>query len=836
MTKNKEVLPMKRKQWKKIGTLILFLALAAFALSGCSGSDGSAGATGAQGPAGPAGPAGPQGPAGQVVVNAANLSAAELSALTLKGGITDVTIASAPVVKFFITDANGNGITGLGGKNTAAIPSLNNLRFAIAKLVPGVNGSPDKWVSYIVTSTATPPVATRPTTDTTGTIVDHGDGTYTYTFARDLATIKDTAGVTDVTYEPTLTHRLVIQVSGTVAGTPAALGNELNLFKDWVPATGAAPTTQREITTTAACNSCHAAIGDTTPHGGRVDTRYCVVCHTDQRKIGRTNVASVGGVFAGTANGYVLDGEVLGDMPIMVHKIHMGNNLTKTGTGYNYASSANFNFPLMAYPQDRTNCRKCHTASAAAPQGDNWKNKPSRMACGACHDGIDWATGTGTTVNGATTGHIGGRATSDALCTICHTAVDIDAIYHVTDNATPNNPNVPAGAYNMVYEISTVTANASRQPVVTFRIKSYTGPYSAASVAAATPVTFNNAAATSLLTGFTGGPTFLVSYALPQDGIAAPADYNNLGRPNFQPATVSVDTVRTGVNGTLTGPDANGFYVATLTSAAAAFPVGATLRAVALQGYFTQAAGTNGIAANTARHTPGVVKNVTGDTVRRTAVDSAKCFACHEWFEGHGGNRVYEMQMCLPCHVPGLSSSGRTVRLTDPEGSQNLKDMIHSIHAADKRTNAFRHSRAKSGAATIYDWSDVVFPGILNKCEACHVPGRYGSVPNSALMSTIVITGDPAAIYDPATSQVTSTDTLASYAALRNSGLVNPTDLVITPFSAACVACHDSAAAKAHMTANGGVINKPRSTVTEAEQCVICHGPGRSADVTVAHK
>jgi len=83
---------MKRKQWKKIGTLILFLALAAFALSGCSGSDGSAGATGVQGPAGPAGP---QGPAGQVVVNPETLSAAELSALTLKGEITSVTIASA---------------------------------------------------------------------------------------------------------------------------------------------------------------------------------------------------------------------------------------------------------------------------------------------------------------------------------------------------------------------------------------------------------------------------------------------------------------------------------------------------------------------------------------------------------------------------------------------------------------------------------------------------------------------------------------------------------------------------------------------------------------------
>ena len=45
---------MKRNQWKKVGSIIGFLAVAALALSGCSGDDG---ATGATGPAGPAGPA-----------------------------------------------------------------------------------------------------------------------------------------------------------------------------------------------------------------------------------------------------------------------------------------------------------------------------------------------------------------------------------------------------------------------------------------------------------------------------------------------------------------------------------------------------------------------------------------------------------------------------------------------------------------------------------------------------------------------------------------------------------------------------------------------------------
>ena len=72
--------------------------------------------------------------------------------------IDSVTIASAPVVKFTVKDANGNGITGLGARNTSTPAALLNFRFGIAKLVPGTNGSPSKWVNYIVTTAATPPV------------------------------------------------------------------------------------------------------------------------------------------------------------------------------------------------------------------------------------------------------------------------------------------------------------------------------------------------------------------------------------------------------------------------------------------------------------------------------------------------------------------------------------------------------------------------------------------------------------------------------------------------------------------------------------------------------
>jgi OmcA/MtrC family decaheme c-type cytochrome len=105
------------------------------------------------------------------------------------------------------------------------------------------------------------------------------------------------------------------------------------------------------------------------------------------------------------------------------------------------------------------------------------------------------------------------------------------------------------------------------------------------------------------------------------------------------------------------------------------------------------------------------------------------------------------------------------------------------------------------------------------RCETCHKPGTYASVPAGALAT---VDKTPAYLTDVFDARLTVG--------------TNPTDIVISPYSAACVACHDDSAAKAHMTANGGVIGKARNTFTAGtEQCVICHGAGRSADAAEVH-
>ena len=880
---------MKYRPLKQLCGLLATAAIA-LVLIGCNGKAGQNGANGTNGTNGAPGTNGTPGTNATNVVNAALLTPEQWAALKPTGTITGVSIpatgAKNPVVSFKLVDPAGNGIKGLGGftakSSTATLFSYPNLAFAIAKLVPedATTKAPSKWVSYIVSTVPTTTVAAlpgRPTTDNTGTLVDNGDGTYQYTFYRDITAMQTFLnGATytapsalvdlgDVTYAPTLIHRATIQFSGNARGTGSntangvtvatavAMENPINVNYDFVPATGlpvAASTDIRDIISINNCNECHSKLAF--HGGGRVETRYCVVCHTDQRKYGYAEAA------AGTTTTYTgetrkINGGAAGDFTALVHRIHRGGDLANTGYAY-----AGVNFEKLGYSMlggGEKMCIKCHST---VPQADNWKTKPTRLACGTCHDDVKFDIGHGPSVP---------AQLSDNACGICHQAADITT-YHLTQNKTLHNPTVPAGLVNFVYEIKSATATATDLKIV-FKI-----------TADGTPITFlaPAAAMANPLTGFTGGPSFQLAYAQPQDGITAPADFNNIGSgaANFQPIGVSIsnllDTTKNLTVGTLSAPDASGYYTATVVGAAKIFPAGATLRTVGLQGYFTQIAGTwdsdgNGIinASDTltaGRHAVSVVKTVTGDTARRAVIDSAKCANCHEWFEGHGGNRVYEVQICVQCHVPNLTTSGKGISdaaletyraanlftakdtanlaawgitipnpvvagsnfaLVFPQTTNNMKDMIHGIHAGKDRTSPIRIVRDRTpSAVNIINGGNIGFPGILKNCQSCHTYNGYNVPTTGNLLPTREI-ADNGAIVDTASAK-------ASLVTL------NATDKVITPFTAACVTCHDSTAAQAHMTLNGGQIKVNRSSMNIAgESCAVCHGVGSTYDPAKVH-
>ncbi|WPC66818.1 OmcA/MtrC family decaheme c-type cytochrome [Rhodoferax ferrireducens] len=861
-------------------------------------------------------------------------AAAAWQSLAPQVTVTSVTINSAPVVKFTVKDAAGKAIVGLANysqSSTATVKGLTNLGFTLAKLVPGTNGDPSKWVSYNVirpvtvaeqggtiaatascNKTATAAATwcgTYPTTDTQGTLVDNGDGSYQYTFFRDVTKVKDlVSGLTDtadglskkadlgdLSYDPTLTHRLGIQLGGAAPGTgsnnptanstgaPASVNmvNTANAVYNFRP-DGAAVTASRDIVKIDSCSSCHQ--GQVLAHGSRKDPNYCVTCHTDQIRYSFSMEAPAsgftltGGITGTTqqkrAEQAVVNGRAVGNLPNFLHKLHMGNGLVKQGYNYN-ANGGAMLFNEVTFPQNVNNCTTCHDGSATAAiktaNGDNWKSVPSLLACGACHDGINFATGTGATladkakdlaakvaIGTTQTGHVGGAKANNAQCVLCHDAVTIPT-YHAAENASPHNPTVPVGLKNFKYEIKSAAATATSVTVV-FKI-----------TADGTPVTFLAPAAgmANPLTGFTGAPGFLLAYAKTQDGVTTPIDYNNLGngQSNAQPVSVSIasllDTAKATTVGTLAGPDTSGYYTATIVGTANVFPTGAVLRTVALQGYFTQ------VAPAAARHTLSVVKMVGTDAARRSVVEPNKCGNCHEVFEGHGGNRNIGLGsegivVCLVCHNPGLVTSGRGIpdvtlanwkfttaedailtawgvvktavngALGFPQVSNNFKDMIHGIHAGKDRTNPIAIARnrgasvnliagTQSGAITLIDGNEIGFPGILNNCESCHKAGTYSTVPANTLVSSFEA--------NIAAANTTTTDAVN---ALKQP---NVYDKVTTPFTAACVSCHDAATAQAHMTLNGGQILVLRTAAnTAGESCAVCHSAGKEFDAAVVHK
>lgn len=721
-------------------------------------------------------------PAGAIIgtvhlaVEAPEVLYATIDSVTVTPPVAPAT-ATVTTMELTVKDGSNRGVLGLKGG------SSGHIRAGIAKLVPGTNGEPDEWVSYLTAKKTVGTLNTSGATTERGTLVDHGDGTYTYTFQADLALVKDALSAQLIGYDPALTHRVAFQISGSVNNIafPA-----MNASFDFVPDGGTAA--KREIARTSACNECH---GKLVAHGSRYEMKYCVLCHNHGTLDAKTGASL--------------------DMAVMTHGIHSAHmraeNAMPDYEVYSSYSGSTYNFSEVTYPQNLANCRKCHNGDdPLTPQGDNWKNKPSMEACGSCHADVAWAT------------HAGGQ-TDNKACATCHKPAGIEA-NHQDENDTPNSPGVAAGASgktaaNFVYEIKEVTVNASNQAVVKFRIK-------------------NNGTALDLAAlpaDLTGGPSFLLAYALPQGGVM-PTDYNNLGKAAGQPGTVSLANVIKGTHGTLGVKDADGFYTATLTGtteAPAAFPAGSSLRAVALQGYWTQKAyfadGTD-----LPRHTLAHVMPVSGDPVRRDIVDNKKCASCHEWFEGHGGNRVIGaasvgQNVCVLCHVPNLSTSGRGADpatsverlkatgthdalvaagydpadpLTFPEVSNNMKDMIHGIHSAATRSVPFREVRDRGASGVFYyDFSEVTYPNHADQCLACHIPGTFDAdLPEGVLATTDATTTGA----DKAFSDVTG----------ARKTLPNATDLVTSPGTATCASCHNSPTAVGHMQQNGGMVGQKR--------------------------
>jgi OmcA/MtrC family decaheme c-type cytochrome len=923
---------------------LLASAITVAVLVGCNGSTGPQGATGATGSTGATGATGSN---GVTAINVTTMTSSQWAAFKPTVTITGVTVSAAagnPVVNFSVKDQYNNAVVGLASVKVTSTGALPNFGFTIAKLVPENHASatapqgPSHWVNYIVASTTGTP--SKPGTDNTGALVDNGDGTYKYTFARDITAVKGQldayasynatnvkADLDDVTFDATLTHRVALQYYGAAPGTgtntPSGVQvvNAVNMVSpsnasfDFVP-NGTAVSTTRNMLDTATCNNCHSKIAF---HGagGRVDVNYCVTCHTDQRKYGNgsstVNIIGTGGSVtpvAGQSNGavntYKYNGQALGTLSVFLHKMHMGEGLKLSGWSY-----ANIKLNDTRYPQDIKNCANCHTSSNAnTPDGDNWMLKPSRLACGACHDNVDFATGAN---------HAGSQL-DDNSCATCHDQKDIQLVHlPVTPPASDNggisgqtnthtNAGYIFGNYNnaprdvrngtwaaakVTYNLITVDLDSSRHPRFKFSF-----------VRDGQAVQFNAYSGAGgpqeMMADFVGTPNLYFAFAVPQDGIASPADYNST-------INAKLRNIWKSSGGTFTD-NGDKTYTAVITSSVV--PAGATmmtggigynygvlaygstidtsnlpLTQINVPGYeFQWSATVNGQPAlgqgGLIPSIPDVWKSVSGQTTRRSIVSNAKCNACHQNLDlfteaaFHAGQRN-DATSCTFCHGPSFTSghgTGWTI---------NIKEAVHSIHAGSFRNTPYTWENT--------DYFNVGYPAILNDCEACHVPGSYdlsntasaNAVPNmlwttlgSGAQSAGVTLTDPTAFVQGTayiSPFITSGQNLGAnfYVNLTTAPVVKtwngvagisvasgatlqaePATPVSSPITAACYSCHDSVADKAHFQQNGGYVNVTRGTIytsvngaapaasvntTNPEQCLICHGPGKTADIYTSH-
>jgi len=529
-----------------------------------------------------------------------------------------------------------------------ATPGAISLSFIGAHL-PDPTG---QYVAYTVrteTSTITKMSAIQASTDTGGSFTQLADGLYQYTFGT----------VLPPDYKPSEQHTIGLYATRDL--TEFNMNRQYaNDVIDFVP-DNSRTTVDRSQSTTANCNNCHDPLS---AHGGaRRDVRLCVLCHTAQ-----TTDADTGNTL---------------DMKVFIHKIHMGSNLPSVmaGTPYQiigFMNSVN-DYSTVKFPDDIRKCERCHTGAA---QSNNYMTKPSRDACGSCHDNVDFSTGKN---------HMGIIQTSDTLCRTCHLPLgdqEFDTSIRGAHTIETNSTQLPG----VVFDILGVdNGTPGNKPTVRFSLKDKMG----------LPVDPSKMDALRLMLA---GPT---------------TDYASYIQDDARKAT-----------------GANGMYSWTLSQPIAADYQGSM--AVGIEGYrnFTLTKFNNAkVTVRDAGFNKVFYFDTSGNAAapRRQVVKLDGCNSCHGELLLHGGQRK-NTEYCVLCHNP--LQSDKPVRPADklPVESVHFKTMIHKIHTGE---NLDREFTIYGFGGSRINFNDVRFPGDRRNCVKCHIDGTQQLPLPDTVLATI---------------------------------------------------------------------------------------------------
>jgi OmcA/MtrC family decaheme c-type cytochrome len=780
--------------------------------------------------------------------------------------------AGAIAVRFTMRDDRGFPLdyTGAYSTNTAIQP-----RFGLGYYTKdATTGIVSPMTVYTKSTSASAPAGQPTMYNPLGTAPGHGTlrenglgaGDYTYTFPA----ASTTNGPVAVAYEANKlgeSHVVWIQATRQTDLQFTANANTFfaeNQSHEYIPS-GTGTAFKREIVAQAKCDGCHGKFKPETVTsaafhgGGRVAAGMCNLCHNP----GRTT-------------------NLLADSASFVHRIHNGAMV---------ADANQFHGIAATYPQDIRNCDGCHGGAA---QGAQALSNPSVIACKGCHDYVSFTNSESATcmiMGGVARGldgkplpcnHVAGPQ-PDSSCATCHgpsggfstaryhkpiVLPDPNNAWKVPGGSSNTNASfvaavgyVPPGAIAITYDVKTVEAVADaggiKRPQITFKLKA-----NGSDVVFQTYAPAGTPPVTELMPGFVGSPSAYFAFAVPQDGIAAPTDFNASASGYIKKIW---DGTATGTGaGTLTGPDAAGYYTMRLTGVQ--IPASATMLTGGLGYTYSLSSAPPLVQTNIPEYpwtpnvpadgkaqgglsvpAPNVWKAATGYTARRPIVDNGKCKSCHGTLgvapNFHAGQRN-DGPTCSFCHNPNRTSAG---------WSAGSKYFSHAVHAGRRRTVDFTWHATEAGPG--YD--EIEFPGTLNTCTTCHVGNTYDftSAPNLAAIPNMPLTTVATGIYNSDPAQNSSYYTLSPYVVADgvttygsgfsfNAGTgattqAAGTTLVLSPITGACASCHDTPAAIDHMKSAGGRFYAPRSQVlapgAAQEQCLICHGPGRSAAIGEVH-
>jgi len=715
--------------------------------------------------------------------------------------ITDVVIPSdrKPEVTFTLADPAGLPLD----RDGIDTPGPVSTSFVLAY----IPAQEEAYVAYTTRVQTSPngESATQASADSGGTYTTISQGNYKYKFGTELPE----------GYDQDATHTLGVYASRNLTdfGLGTYYANPLDHF---VPS-GLGEPVPRDIVTTETCNGrCHDPLAI---HGGsRREVGLCVLCHNPTQGIDPDSGNTV-------------------DFPVMVHKIHMGENLTQDYTIIGFRQSVH-NYNHVVYPAPINECDACHTGgiptenfpmvstpatalicdasgfgevslewqytdnvrimvrspyspepalfttggptgsvatgkwvadgtffdlydlrtgqlvqsvpvnatvlgcvgnAPGSPRGEpgtqhtNWMDHPSRKACGACHDYIDWETGEGHSEYNL-------AMADDNTCGNCHvpdSGQDFDRSVTGSHVSTFKSTEFPGALFEFVDITNT---GPGQTPTVRFKLSSKTGTLDANTI-------------NRLRLNISGPNT----------------DFYYYNQETVSGAVLNGDIWSYTFN-TPIPADAEGSYT-----------VGVEGRVTAM---------VDGRNQNETIEASTLPFAVTGSVMaRRTVVEDYNCESCHVDLVLHGNNRT-NANYCVTCHMP-LATDEAQVRPGNPEQTIHFKYMIHAIHRGAELEKGFVVAGFNQ---SIHDYSDVEYPGDLRNCDKCHL---NNSQQLSGLPAGLLPTLTPQALWSP-----------------------------MQPQAAACLSCHDSDDAAIHAYTN---------TAFFGESCVTCHGEGKVAAVDKVH-